>query len=149
MKISELAAQTGVAVSTIRHYEAEMLLSPPTRSGNNYRQYSSAHLEELTFLRNCRALNMTFDEIRALKSLRARRDVDCSAVSNLLNEHIGHIKAEIDKLSAIRRELEMLRAMCVAPSSVADCEILCGIKTRSAQVIALSQASPHLTRHGL
>jgi DNA-binding transcriptional MerR regulator len=149
MKISELAVHTGVAVSAIRHYEAEALLSPPTRSGNNYRQYGSAHVEELTFLRNCRALNMTFDEIRALKSLKERRDVDCSAASNLLNEHIGHIDAEIEKLSAIRRELETLRALCVAPSSSADCEIMHAIKTRGAEVTAPIQASPHPRRHGL
>lgn len=149
MKIGELAAQTGVAVSTIRHYEAEALLSPPTRSGNNYRQYGSAHLEELTFLRNCRALNMTFDEIRALKSLKERRDVDCSAASSLLDEHIGHIDAEIEKLSAIRHELETLRTMCVAPTPSADCEIIHGIKTRGAEVIAPTPASPHITRHAL
>ncbi|MGL4232613.1 MAG: MerR family transcriptional regulator [Casimicrobium sp.] len=130
MKISELAKQTGVSATTIRHYEAEGLLAPPNRTDNNYRAYGRAHVGDLVFVRNCRELNMTFEEIRALLALRARRDVDCSKANALLDEHIGHIDTELAKLQQIRSELQTLRSLCTQSSLSADCEILSGIATR-------------------
>jgi Cd(II)/Pb(II)-responsive transcriptional regulator len=129
MKISELAKQTGVSTTTIRHYEAEGLLAPPNRADNNYRAYGKAHVGDLVFIRNCRELDMTFEEIRALLALRARRDVDCSAANALLDEHIGHIDTELAKLKQIRSELQTLRSLCTQASPSADCEILNGIAT--------------------
>lgn len=130
MKISVLAKQTGVSATTIRHYEAEGLLAPPNRAENNYRTYGKTHVADLVFVRNCRELNMTFEEIRALLALRARRDVDCRATNALLDEHIGHIDSELVKFKQIRSELQKLRSLCTQVSPSADCEILGGIATR-------------------
>ena len=55
MKIGELAKLTDCAVETIRYYERESLLPEPARSDGNYRVYTQAHAERLTFIRNCRA----------------------------------------------------------------------------------------------
>lgn len=130
MKIGDLTKQTGVSATTIRHYEAEGLLSPPMRSDNNYRTYGASHVVELRFVRNCRDLDMTFDEIRALKSLRDRRDVDCGVANSLLEEHIKHVDHELHKLQQIRAELVQLHSLCGASRAVADCEIFSGIATR-------------------
>jgi DNA-binding transcriptional MerR regulator len=130
MKISELAKQTGVPATTIRHYETEGLLAPANRTGNNYRAYGKGHIADLIFVRNCRELNMTFEEIRALLALRTRRDVDCGAANALLDEHIGHIDIELAKLQQIRSELQTLRSLCTRTSPSADCEILSGIAVR-------------------
>ncbi len=71
MKIGELAKLTDCQVETIRYYEKENLLPEPARSEGNYRLYTQAHVERLTFIRNCRSLDMTLEEIRSLLSLRA------------------------------------------------------------------------------
>ena len=42
MKIGELAGRAGCAVETVRYYEKEGLLAPPTRNANNYRSYQAA-----------------------------------------------------------------------------------------------------------
>ncbi len=70
MKIGDLAKATDCAVETIRYYEREKLLPEPARSEGNYRMYTQAHVERLTFIRNCRTLDMTLDEIRSLLQLR-------------------------------------------------------------------------------
>lgn len=129
MKIGDLSKATGVSSTTIRHYEAEGLISPPSRTDNNYRTYSKAHVADLVFVRNCRELNMTFDEIRTLMALRGRRDVDCGATNALLDEHIGHIDVELATLQQIRSELQTLRSLCTQASPSADCQILSGIAT--------------------
>ena len=65
MKIGELAKLTDCPVETIRYYEKENLLPPPARTDGNYRVYTQAHTERLTFIRNCRSLDMTLEEIAA------------------------------------------------------------------------------------
>lgn len=57
MKIGELAKRTGCPVETIRYYEREGLLPEPARSEGNYRQYTLAHVERLSFIRHCRSLD--------------------------------------------------------------------------------------------
>ena len=64
IKIGELARRAQCPAQTIRYYEHEGLLPEPIRTAGNYRVYSRAHIERLSFIRNCRSLDMTLDEIR-------------------------------------------------------------------------------------
>ena len=70
MKIGELAQAAQCTPETVRYYEKAGLLPPPSRSDGNYRVYGPAHLERLVFVRHCRALDMTHEEIRELLELR-------------------------------------------------------------------------------
>ena len=72
LKIGELAKRTGCPVETIRYYEREALLAAPRRSEGNYRLYDDAHAERLQFIRHCRSLDMTLDEIRSLLGVQRR-----------------------------------------------------------------------------
>ena len=62
MKIGELARRAGCPVGTIRYYEHQGLLPNPSCNNSNYRLYGQLHFERLTFIRNCRALDMTLEE---------------------------------------------------------------------------------------
>ena len=66
MKIGELAAASDTVVETIRYYEREGLLPEPARTESNYRTYGDVHLARLQFIRYCRGLDMSLDEIRVL-----------------------------------------------------------------------------------
>ena len=66
MKIGELAKAAQTQTETIRFYEREGLLPAAPRTDSNYRSYGQAHVERLTLIRRCRALDMNLDEIRAL-----------------------------------------------------------------------------------
>lgn len=124
MKIGEVARQTGCQVETIRYYEREGLLPEPARSMSNYRMYGAAHVERLTFIRHCRALDMTLDEIRTLLRLRDRPESDCAAVNELIDEHIGHVEARLAQLSSLRESLIDLRARCQGEAETGGCGIL-------------------------
>ena len=127
MKIGALADATGTPVETIRFYEREGLLPPPARADNNYRMYLPAHVERLAFIRQCRNLDMTLDEVRALIALRESPAQDCGDVNALLDEHIGHVAQRIRELRALEKDLKALRARCTAPHALADCGILNGL----------------------
>jgi len=132
MKIGALAEATGTPVETIRFYEREGLLPPPARAENNYRLYLPAHVERLAFIRQCRNLDMTLDEIRAPIQLREAPSQDCGEINTLLDEHIGHVAQRIRELRVLERDLKALRARCTSPHAVADCGILDGLDRAAA-----------------
>ena len=124
LKIGELATRTGCPVETIRYYEHEGLLSTPVRSNGNYRLYGKAHVERLSFIRHCRSLDMTLDEIRTLLHFRDAPQENCDGANQLLDEHIGHVAARIAELGALARQLKSLRRQCREAKTARDCGIL-------------------------
>lgn len=124
MKIGEMANRSDCLVETIRYYERIGLLPPPERLSNNYRAYTERHADRLIFIRHCRALDMTIDEIRLLLDFRDRPEQDCIGVNELLDKHIGHVVERIAALSALEAQLRELRSRCLATDSASTCKIL-------------------------
>ena len=124
MKIGELATHTGTLVETIRFYEREGLLPAPSRSGGNYRMYEDGHVRRLAFIRQCRVLDMTLDEIRKLLRYMDAPDEDCGEVNSLLDEHIDHLAHRIRELKVLERDLKQLRSQCGLARQAKDCGIL-------------------------
>lgn len=124
MKIGELAKLTGCPVETIRYYEREGLLPEPSRSEGNYRQYDALHVERLSFIRHCRSLDMTQEEIRILLGLRDRPESDCGTANRLIDEHLHHVEVRIAELQSLSHQLQDLRARCSGGGSSEDCGIL-------------------------
>jgi len=122
--IGDLARRTQCQAETIRYYEREGLLPPPARTQGNYRQYLPMHVERLSFIRHCRSLDMTLDEIRALLDFRDARTGDCAAVGALLDEHVRHVADRIAQLRRLQRQLQQLRALCATPGQTERCGIL-------------------------
>lgn len=127
MKIGELARSTGTQVETIRYYERVGLLPAPARTDGNYRVYEATHVERLSFIRHCRSLDMTLDEIRVLLRFRDAPAGNCDEINALLDEHIAHVAERLDELRALERQLKALRALCRTSQSVSDCGILSGL----------------------
>ena len=124
MKIGELAGLTGTQVETIRYYEQEGLLAAPARSEGNFRIYTDAHAERLSFIRHCRSLDMTLAEIRALLRFKDALTENCGEVNTLLDDHIGHVAARIRDLRALEIQLKSLRKRCREAQDAAHCGIL-------------------------
>jgi Cd(II)/Pb(II)-responsive transcriptional regulator len=124
LKIGEVAKKTGSQVETIRYYEREGLLPAPARSEGNYRLYGPSHVERLQFIRHCRSLDMTLDEIRSLLSFRDAPDENCNGVNLLLDRHIEHVSQRIEELQSLQVQLKALRGLCHSAQAVKDCEIL-------------------------
>jgi Cd(II)/Pb(II)-responsive transcriptional regulator len=124
MKIGDLARATRCPVETVRYYEREGLLPSPARTTGNYRLYGPAHVERLRFIRHCRSLDMTHDEIRTLLTFRDAPERQCNEVNALLDEHIGHVARRIGELRLLQQELKELRGQCVVVQTAGDCKIM-------------------------
>lgn len=127
MKIGELAQKAQCTVGTVRYYEKEGLLAAPQRTPANYRIYGQAHLERLRFIRNCRSLDMTHDEIRSLLRMKDSPSEACGAINDLLDEHIEHVDVRINELVQLKSQLAALRTLCQIERSVDKCGILHGL----------------------
>jgi Cd(II)/Pb(II)-responsive transcriptional regulator len=124
MRIGELGKLTGCLPETIRFYEQKGLLASPVRSDANYRLYDAAHAERLHFIRRCRALGMSLDEVRILLDFHDHPDRPCGGVDELVDQHIGQIDRQIAELCTLRSELSKLRVKCDSTHPAASCEIL-------------------------
>lgn len=129
MKIGELAQQAECSVETIRYYEKEGLLPPPYRTQNNYRDYTDSHLERLQFIRNCRSLDMSHEEIRLLLGWRDDPMSHCAEVNDLIDAHIQHVSARIRALVSLEQQLTALRNRCTAEADSEQCKILDQLNT--------------------
>lgn len=127
MKIGELAGLADCKVETIRCYEQQGLLPAPERSEGNYRMYGNLHLERLRFIRHCRSLGMTLDNVRILLRFRDSPEEACGPVDALLDEHIGTVAARISELKILEAQLRELRSQCRSTSASKDCRILQGL----------------------
>ena len=129
MKIGELAQVAQTTVETVRYYEKEGLLPETTRTAGNFRIYGPAHLERLRFIRNCRALDMSHDEIHTLLGLANRPAEGCGAINAVFDQHMDHVDERIRELVHLKEQLSMLRQRCQAEQSVDACGILQGLAT--------------------
>ena len=132
MKIGELAAATHTQVETIRYYEREGLLPQAPRSEGNYRIYGAEHVERLGFIRHCRSLDMTLEEIRVLLRFKDAPGEDCGDVNALLDAHIGHVAARIRELKQLEKQLKSLREQCGGVQDAGHCAILAELSQAAA-----------------
>lgn len=125
MKIGELSKLANCPVETIRYYEREGLLpEAPRNLHNNYREYQQKHLERLIFIRRCRTLEMSQDEIRQLLVARVEPNASCASVNALIDRHLVDVNQRIKELAALAEELAHIRSQCGEARAARDCGIL-------------------------
>ncbi|PRC91761.1 Cd(II)/Pb(II)-responsive transcriptional regulator [Solimicrobium silvestre] len=124
MRIGELGQATGVEVETIRYYEKAGLLAEPLRLANGYRSYNKAHLERLSFIRHCRALDMPLAEITRLVEFMTHPSNDCGDINSLIDQQINRVRARLASMQALENQLTTLRARCDATHFGLECGIL-------------------------
>ena len=127
MKIGELAQVAQCTVETVRYYEKAGLLPETARTAGNFRVYGPDHVERLRFIRNCRALDMSHEEIHTLLGLADRPQEGCGAINTVFDEHIAHVNERIKELGNLKLQLQALRARCHSEQGLDTCGILQGL----------------------
>jgi Cd(II)/Pb(II)-responsive transcriptional regulator len=142
-KIGDLARHAQCPAETIRYYERLRLLPAPERTAANYRVYGREHVERLAFVRNCRSLDMSLEEIRQLLRVRDTPDRNHQTAHHLLDEHIAHVGARLAELRLLERQLKALRRRCGPARADDACAILDGLG-RGAPRSKSTRASRHV-----
>ena len=128
-RIGDAARRSGVTAANIRYYEKEGLLPAGVRADNSYRLYSDADVHRLRFIRLCRAMDMSLDEVRTLLALDLRSQDDCDAARDTLDAHLQHVRARLAELQALEADLMALRSRC--DGSDEQCHIIEALHQRA------------------
>jgi Cu(I)-responsive transcriptional regulator len=121
--IGELAKATGTKVETVRYYEKIGLLPKPARTSSNYRDYGTAALGRLSFIRRARDLGFSLDQVRGLLAMSDDRTRDCAGIDALASQHLREVDRKLADLAALRRELKAVIESCHG-GTIAQCRII-------------------------
>ena len=135
MKIGELSKRSGCSIQTIRYYEKEGLISLPARTDGNFRLYDTAALEKLSFIRNCRALDLTLGEIKHLIALQHSPNTPCEAVNHMIDAHLDMVETRMAVLQTLHGDLKRLRQKCGQARSIDQCGILDELSPKSQRIL--------------
>lgn len=108
MKISELAARTGVTVATIRFYEKVGLLATRSlrRRENNYRDYSEEAIQRLIDLKEVQATaGFTIAELKELVTAYDAGELTTQKEAVFLQQKIDVVGKKIAELERVQTYL--------------------------------------------
>lgn len=148
LRIGELATATASQCETIRYYERQKLLPAPARTSGNYRLYDQTHVERLTFIRHCRALDMSLREIRALLEFYDSPARDCAGANAVIDAHIEDVRRRIRELNGLKRHLEQLRARCKRGRAARNCGMLHELAASTGKPVRAQPVVRRLKRAG-
>ena len=144
-KIGEAATRSGVSAANIRYYEKEGLLSAGARSESSYRLYSDAEIHQLRFIRLCRAMDMSLDEVRSLLALDWHSTEDCAAARTTVDTHLRHVRERLQELQTLEKELVALRDCCDGHSGV--CRTIEALHLRADAAVPSGLPASPVKRH--
>lgn len=102
MQISQLAAQTGVSVHALRHYEKLGMLQPARRA-SGYRDYTEAMRREVVFIAMSRRIGFSLKAIaEQLPAYRSGR-LTFDDMLEAMQQRVADIDTQIVKLQTQRR----------------------------------------------
>src|SRR4051794_2910457 len=125
--IGDLARQSGAKIVTIRYYEHIGLLLDCKRTSGNYRIYSQEHLARLRFVRRCRELGFSLEQIRDLLRMSSAEVSSCTDVCNMAAQHLREVEAKIADLKRLAGELRQISTSCNGKRPVAECRIIAAL----------------------
>jgi DNA-binding transcriptional MerR regulator len=124
MHIKDLAAATDTPADTIRYYEKAGLLPAGARGDNNYRHFGTQHVARLRFIRHCRLLDMSLDEIRQLLPMLDDPTLSCDKAAEVIHAHLQHVQARLKQLRATQSHLRHLLGQCKSTTTASGCGLL-------------------------
>lgn len=117
MKINELSKQTGINLETIHYYEKIGVLPEPKRQANGYRFYDENSLQLLHFIKTCRSLGFSIEDIKQLNQIK-RSPNQHGVADQLIAQQLENVVQKIEQLKEIQVFLQGLETMLnIAPRS--------------------------------
>lgn len=118
-----VSKMTGCNIETIRYYERVGLMPPPPRSAGGHRIYDDTLVRRLRFIRRCRELGFTLEEIRTLLDLVDRDDYTCAEVKDISIAHVEEVRRKIRDLRRLEKTMMGMVKQCDG-GAVPDCPVI-------------------------
>jgi len=124
--IGQAAKLTGLSAKMIRHYEEAGLLHKANRTEAGYRLYNGQQLQQLSFIRQARALGFSLLQIGSLLDLWRDPHRSSKEVKQLAELHLDEIKQKVAELQQMQQVLQQLADSCCGDDQP-QCAILDGL----------------------
>ncbi|MGH7745381.1 MAG: MerR family DNA-binding protein [Candidatus Dormibacteria bacterium] len=124
MRSSQVAAEAGVNVQTLRYYERRGLLPEPERLDSGYRAYGPDAVRVVQFVRRAQRLGFTLEEIDTLLDLSAGGPRSCDAARALATDKVAQLDEKLASITAMRDSLLRLIDTCALPRNRRECPLL-------------------------
>ena len=121
--IGAMSRETSVNIETIRYYERIGIMPEPDRTEGGNRQYNHDRLKRLFFIKRCRELGFSIEEIRALLQMVDRADFTCGEVHTMTVDHLATVKNKLSDLRRLEKSLQSMAAEC-SKGDLPDCPII-------------------------
>ncbi len=119
--IGELSREVGVSIETIRYYERKGLMPRVRRTTSGRRSYRRDEVRTLSFIKRCRSMGFTLEDIGALLTLR--QQTTCCDVRAIASRHLENMRARVRMLMELERALSEVVNRCPNDTS-SQCTIL-------------------------
>ena len=108
MRIGELARECGLNPKTVRYYEAFGLLPKAARAPSGHRVYSEQDLRRLRFIRRAKQIGLPLASVRQITTYADTGSCEHlrPRLRELIAAQLAEIKARIEELRALQRELQ-------------------------------------------
>ena len=130
LNIGSLSKETGVKRVTIRFYEKIGVLTAPSRSAGNYRVYTQQHVHRLHFIRRCRDLGFSLEQILDFLRLSSDRNSSCVEVCRIAEQHLEDVESKIADLKRLASELRRVTSLCSGTRPMSECRIIEALSSR-------------------
>lgn len=127
MNIGQASKESGVSAKMIRYYEQTGLIPPADRRDSGYRDYSTADVHMLRFIRRARDLGFSVAEIDELLSLWRDRSRHSADVKRIAQAHMKELRDRITNLEQMANTLQTL-VDCCSGDQRPDCPILADLE---------------------
>ena len=121
--VGELSRRADCKMETVRYYERIGILPQPVRSAGGHRLYEQESLKRLVFVRRCRALGFTLDQVRDLLHFVDRGDYTCADVRDMTMAHRAEVRRKITDLERLDQVLADMAESCEG-GRVPECPII-------------------------
>lgn len=133
LKISELAAKTGLSAHTIRFYEKHDLIRASERSEAGYRFYNDSDIRRAEFVKAARNIGFSLEDISQLLSIRVDKSShSCQEVTDITQHKLDEVNEKISELESMQNTLQiLLKSCCGGPEKATHCSIIEALEARA------------------
>ena len=132
MKVNELSKRTGINLETIRYYEKQGILPEPRRQANGYRSYDEESVAQLMFIKNCRRLGFSLEDIKQLNELKFHTANHYHA-DKLVLKQLTLVEEKILQLQDIKAFLQSIAI--TGKHSESECKAMVGLQAKIKETV--------------
>jgi MerR family transcriptional regulator, mercuric resistance operon regulatory protein len=108
----QLAQRAQINPETVRYYEQEGLLAPPSRTASGHRKFAESTVDRLAFVKRAKALGFSLGEIRELLMIQDGHADPCVEVRDLLQNKLAIVRAKMTELERLEAHLSSALRKC-------------------------------------